>query len=149
MSTVVRRAVLAAIGSVWALSLLFPAVQLQGGPTLHGWTLLMRGWQAAGSGILAWYANPLFLIALAAAVGGAPRAAGALSGAGLVLGLTSFAAGELAAARGLPVTGLSFATGFYVWLAAQVALVTFSCWCAIAPQRQPAPEAPKLSNSAR
>jgi hypothetical protein len=116
------------IALCWVASLLLPAVTVGTGPTVDGWTLLRRGWQAADSGIYAWYANPLFLLAWLAAAGRLFRIAAVISVPGLLLGLTSLAAGDLARAGGLPVSELGFRAGFFLWLLALAALAVCCCW---------------------
>jgi hypothetical protein len=129
---------LIAIALCWTVSLLLPAVTIGTGPTVDGWTLLRRGWQGADSGIYAWYANPLFLLAWLAAAGGFLRIAAVISLPGLLLGLTSLAAGDLARAGGLPVSDISFRAGFYLWLFALGALAAGCCWRAfVVRERDP------------
>lgn len=122
----VSRTELAAIAVPWLAALFVPALRIVGGPPVGGLELLERGWQAAGSGVLAWYANPLFVIAMGLAAAGAYVAAGSLSSLGLVLALTSFSAVSIARAAGAPVPELYFEPGFYLWLLACFAL---PCWC--------------------
>lgn len=116
------------IALCWTGSLLLPAVTAGSGPTVDGWTLLRRGWQAADSGVYAWYANPLFLLAWLAAAGGLMRIAAVISVPGLLLGLSSLAAGDLARAGGLPVSEISFRAGFCFWLLALASLAAACCW---------------------
>lgn len=113
--------------SLWSVSLLLPAVNVTGGPTLSGAAMLVQGWQAIGSGVPSWYANPIFLLATIAALLAKPRIAGVLTGIGLTLALTSFAAPELARSNGSNVPGLVWQAGFYCWLIAQAGLLVWCC----------------------
>ena len=124
-----RRTELAAIAVPWLTSLFLPAVRVVGGPPIKGLELLLRGWQAAGSGVFAWYANPLFVLAMALAVAGWYAVAGSFASIALLLALTSFAAADVARAAGAPVPQLYFEPGFYLWLFASFALPAW-CWAA-------------------
>ena len=55
----------------WVVALVLPALQLGEGAPLTGWTLLINGWRATGAGVWAWFANPLFICAVASAAGSA------------------------------------------------------------------------------
>lgn len=122
-------AALICIGAAWALSLLMPAITARGAPTFTGLDLLLQGWQGTSRGVFAWYANPLFVLAVTLAALRRLRSAGALSGVALVLGLSSFA--TEAALRGSmeSVPSLSMRFGFYLWLSALAALFIWSCSC--------------------
>lgn len=124
-----RRTELVAIAVPWLTSMFLPAIRIVGGPPIKGLELLLRGWQATGSGVLAWYANPLFVLAMALAAAGWYAVAGSLAGVALVLALTSFAAAAVARAAGAPVPQLYFEPGFYLWLFACFALPAW-CWAA-------------------
>jgi hypothetical protein len=114
---------------LWSVSLLLPAVNVMGGPTLSGAGMLEQGWQAIGNGVPSWYANPIFLLATLAALLAKPRVAGVLMGIGLTFALTSFAAAELARSNGSNVPRLVWQAGFYCWLIAQSGLLV---WCCVA-----------------
>ena len=126
----VRWAVCAVLAALWATSLGLAAIRIDGGPELDGLEVLLQGWRGATVGVYAWYANPLFLGALLAAVVRQPLAAGIASGAGLVLALTSFAASNLAQSTGGEAPELALGGGFYVWLLPQVVLCAW-CWAAV------------------
>lgn len=131
----VSRTELAAIAVPWLTALFLPAVRIIGGPPIGGLELLERGWLGAASGVFAWYANPLFVLAMALAAAGAYAAAGSIAGVGLVLALTSFAAVDVARQAGAAVPDLYFEPGFYLWLAACFALPAW-CWAAVWRRRQ-------------
>lgn len=118
---------------LWLLSLPLPAVDVAGGPELSGVRVLREGWRAADSGVLAWFANPLFLISCAFGFLNRPKLASPVAGTALVLALTSFAAQAIARTGGASVPELRFELGFYVWLLA------VSVWCVWAAMqlRQP------------
>lgn len=122
----------AAIALVWMLSLALPAIEVSGGPTLSGFELLLRGWEGASRGVFAWFANPLFIGALALTLARRDGAAGVVSTLALALGLTSFAT-EAVIGRVQPVPELTLLAGFYVWLAALAALCAFClrAWLAV------------------
>ena len=125
MSPRLRWTVLAFISALWLLSLALPAVEVSG-TSVRGHVLLARGWRATDAGVLAWYANPLFVAAFCASLLSRHRTAGVLSSLSLLLALTSFASEELARARGVAVPAVAFASGFYVWLAASSMLAVWS-----------------------
>ncbi len=125
-----RWIVLTSISATWCVSLLLPAVSVGESVSISGWQALGKGWRGATMDIYAWYANPLFLLAVAMSAVRSTDVAAVLSGSALLLGLTSFAAGERAAAAGFPAADLSLQAGFFVWLLALSAL-TISCWFAV------------------
>lgn len=117
-----RAAVLAVIVGVWALSLLLPAVEAAGS-RLTGFDVLLQGWRGTRAAVLAWYANPLFVLAVLFSARRHARAAAVCAALAVALSLTSFAAREIAAAAGVTAPPGRLDTGFYVWLAAQLALL--------------------------
>jgi hypothetical protein len=117
-----RGGVALAVG-LWGIALTLPAVAITGGPALRGSDLLVRGWEALDSGVYAWLANPLFLIAGALCVGGARRVARAVALLALVLAASSFRAAAALERAGTEVPDFTFASGLYVWLAAFVVLL--------------------------
>lgn len=125
-----RWAICAVLAVLWAASLGLPAIRVAGGPELDGLDVLVQGWRGASVGVFAWYSNPLFAVALLAAVLRWPRAAGVASGVGLVLALTSFAASSLAQSTGGAAPELAFGIGFYLWLLPQAVLCGW-CWATV------------------
>ena len=123
----VRWVMYAVLAALWAVSLGLPAVGVVGGPQLDGFDVLLQGWRGASVGVYAWYANPMFLVALIAALLRQTVVAGVVSGAGLVLALTSFAASGLAQSTGGAAPDLALRVGFYAWLLPQAALCGW-CW---------------------
>ena len=91
----------------WVGALFLDALQPEGARPLTGWELLTTGWRAAEAGIWAWFANPLFGLAVCLLLMRRAQAAGAVAGVALVLALSSLATGALA---------LVFGAGFYLWL---------------------------------
>ena len=116
------RLVTLAIFLAWAAALALPAMQLGEQTQLTGWTLLVNGWRAAGAGVWAWFANPLFICAAALLLARRARTAGVLAALALVLGLSSLATGALVARAGYSGPALSFGPGFYLWLMSLLAL---------------------------
>ena len=114
---------------IWAISLALPALAVEGAGVLNGWDVLKVGWQGIGVKLLAWYANPLFFIGVVAFAGRFFGFAGVVSGFGLVLALTSFAAREIAAESGFPLPALTLKVGFFVWLASLCILLIISWRC--------------------
>lgn len=104
--------------AVYMLALALPAVQGSGFPSLSGIEVLRQGASAWRSGVLAWFANPMFGFALVLAWIGGYRAALGAALFGLLLGLSSFVAAPIAERAGRTVPEFSYATGFYVWLTA-------------------------------
>lgn len=108
---------------LFVLSLLMPAIDGSGFPAFSGWDVLEQGASAWRQGVVAWYANPVFLAALVlcwvqrfkiAIVGGS---------VGLLLALSSFSAGMMAENAGQAVPAFSFAIGFYFWLFSFVVVI--------------------------
>ena len=114
----------------WLTALALPALQPGDGAPLSGWMLLINGWRAAGAGIWAWFANPLFLCSAALLLAGRDRMARVLAALALLLGLSSLATGLLAARAGYSIPTLSFRPGFWLWLMSLFALCT---WAWVAP----------------
>jgi hypothetical protein len=121
-----RLAAIASIVTAWVASLLLPALTVRGGPTVTGLDLLVQGGEATSRGLFAWYANPLFVMAVVAAAANRARAAGVASGAAVVLALTSFAAEEMLGRQLSFVPSLELRAGFFVWVAALVAMFLWS-----------------------
>jgi hypothetical protein len=107
---------------LWGVSLALPAVAVTAGPELRGGDLLLRGWEALDSGVYAWLANPLFLIAGVLCFGGARRIARAMALLALVLAVSSLRAAAALERAGSAAPDFTFASGFYVWLAAFIVL---------------------------
>lgn len=122
-----RHVLLAVLVVLWAAALALPAIRVRGGPTLRGFDVLIRGWQAFDSGVYAWSANPLFLAAALLCAFRLHRTAGVVAGIGCVLALTSFGSAGIAASAGNRVPSFAFQSGFYLWLASQFALLV-CCW---------------------
>jgi hypothetical protein len=104
-------------------SLFLPAIEGSGFPTLSGLDVL---WQGAGGwrdGVVAWYANPVLVIALVTCWFGRYRFALAAGTVGLALGVSSLTAGAMAESAGRSVPAFGFGIGFYVWLGAVLAAV--------------------------
>lgn len=121
-----RWSALTAVVAIWAASLALPALAIEGAAVLTGWDVLRTGWQGAGVHLLAWYANPLFVAGVVAVAARYYGLAGVVSGLGVVLALTSFAAREIAAGAGFPLPALLLRAGFFVWLGALCALMVLS-----------------------
>jgi len=115
--------------ALWAISLALPALVVEGAGVLTGWDVLRVGWQGIGVKLLAWYANPLFAIGVVAFAGRFFGFAGVVSGFGLVLALTSFAAREIAAGSGFPLPTLTLKAGFFIWLTSLCILLVISWRC--------------------
>jgi hypothetical protein len=118
--------VAAGIVAIWFASLALPAVGIRGGPTLTGLELLMQGWQGASRSVFAWYANPLFALALVLSLLRRRRAAGVVAGVCVVLALTSFAAEDLLRARMQSVPDIALRSGFFLWAGALIAFFVWS-----------------------
>ena len=113
----------------WAIALALPALQAGDGEPLSGWTVLLDGWRAAGAGIWAWFANPLFFCSVALLLAGRAGSARAVAALALLLGLSSLATGPLAARAGYAIPALSFLAGFWLWLMSLFALCAWT-WAA-------------------
>ena len=135
--TQLRWLAVALVVVIWAISLALPALAVEGAGVLTGWDVLKVGWQGIGVKLLAWYANPLFAVGVVAFAGRLFGFAGVVSGFGLVLALTSFAAREIAAGSGFPLPALTLKVGFFVWLASLCILLVISwrCWALAAVEK--------------
>lgn len=101
---------------LWLVSLLLPGIIM---PTdhasLYGYEVLLEGWLSPIAGNIAWFANPLFLIAVLKILNGQPAPVLALAAA--ILGCDSFRFSELpSSVQVTPIYGLGW--GAIVWLAA-------------------------------
>lgn len=103
-----------------------PAIDGAGFPAFSGLDVLRQGASAWRDGVVAWYANPVFFVALL--VGFLRHHGLALAAAivGLLLALSSFTAGPMAEGTGRSVPDFGFAIGFYLWLCAFAALILAS-----------------------
>jgi len=113
--------------ATWLVALLLPALEPEGATSLSGWALLKTGWRGPGVGIWAWYANPLFLLALGASVTRRISAAAVAAGLALILGLTSFAVEEFTALAGIQTSAIVLQSGFFIWFAA-ILVLWVSTW---------------------
>ncbi len=137
MSDRARRLLLvAALAAVWGASLAVPALQVAGGPLLRGVDVLLEGWKAGSHGVIAWYANPVLAAALLLAALGGDAAAAVLSGLALLLALSSFALEPILALQMPRVPAVTLLPGFFVWLAAIVALFVWSAERALCRKRR-------------
>ena len=103
---------------LYALSLAMPAIEGSGFPALSGLDVLRQGAGAWRNGVVAWYANPLLIAAIAACWFRLHRLALVAAGLGLLLAVSSFSAEWAAGISGRNVPAFSFAAGFYLWIAA-------------------------------
>jgi hypothetical protein len=108
---------------LFAASLPLPAIDGAGFPAFSGLDVLKQGAGAWRDGVVAWYANPAFVIALIIGFFRRFRTALAVATAGSLLALSSFSAGTIAGLTGRSVPAFGFSIGFYLWLLAFVALV--------------------------
>jgi hypothetical protein len=106
---------------LFGVSLLLPAVQGRGFPSQTGLDLLRQAASGISDGVVGWYANPALWLALVLGWFGWRRSALVFAVLGLLLALSSFSAGVVAASAGRSVPDFTFAAGFYVWLGAFVA----------------------------
>lgn len=102
----------------------------EGIESLSGWALLKTGWRGPSVGIWAWYANPLFLLALGASVTRRISAAAVAAGLALILGLTSFAVEEFAALAGIQTPVIFLQSGFFIWFTA-ILVLWGSAWVSL------------------
>jgi hypothetical protein len=134
---------LAVFALLWTASLALPALRVRSGPMLDGVDLLLRGWQGVSRGVVAWYANPLFIAALATAALGRSIAAAVLALLALALALTSFVLEPVLRMSMNRVPEVTLLGGVYVWLAAMLGLAFFTCAMAY---RGHSRHGPKLDN---
>lgn len=104
-------------------SLLMPAIEGSGFPELSGLDILRQGASGWREGVVAWYANPVLVLAFACCWFKRYRLALGAGAAGLVLALSSFTAAPAAQLSGRNVPPFHFSMGFYVWLLAFFACV--------------------------
>jgi hypothetical protein len=108
---------------LFVVSLPMPAIDGAGFPALSGLDVLKQGAGAWRDGVVAWYANPVFAVALIAGFMGHFKSALVVASFGLLLALSSFSAGTMAGNAGRSVPAFGFAVGFWLWLIAFVAVV--------------------------
>ena len=116
---------------LWSASLMAPAVQVTGGPSLRGIDLLQQGFSGWRHGVYAWYANPLLFIAVIFCWFRYDRWALAAGTLGMLLALTSFWAAETARLAGTTVPDFAYQWGFYLWIGAQVIVLFLAFQCLI------------------
>jgi hypothetical protein len=107
--------------SLYVASLFLPAIVGSGFPALSGIDVLRQGASGWRDGVVAWYANPAFVLALVSCWIGRYRLALGAGAFGLVLALSSFTAGAVAESAGRSIPAFGFGAGFYLWLGAFVA----------------------------
>jgi hypothetical protein len=112
--------------SLFVLSLFLPAIDGPGFPALTGMDVLSQGASGWRDGVVAWYANPVFAVAVVSCLLGRYRFALIGAVAGTLLALSSFSAGTVAQTFGRSVPAFSFAAGYYLWLLAFVDLILAS-----------------------
>jgi hypothetical protein len=120
-----QRASLALAVTAWLVALFLPALGA-GGVTLDGFDVLERGWEGLSRAVLAWYANPLFVLAVVLGGTRYRRSVVAVAFCALALALSSFATNELAESTGAAVPDVTLFAGFSVWLAAHLALCVWA-----------------------
>jgi hypothetical protein len=103
-----------------------PAIDGAGFPAFSGFDVLKQGTSAWRDGVVAWYANPVFLVALIAGILRRHKLALGAATVGILLALSSFTAGTMAESTGRSVPAFGFEIGFYLWLLAFVALMLAS-----------------------
>lgn len=113
---------------LYTIALFLPVYVVPDG-SWPGWVVLIVGWAgvillAKGQiGVIAWFANPVFAVALGLLVGRLYRAAAIVGGIAVVLALPCFLVWQLVrdeAGNTQPVLG--YGAGLFLWLAA-VAIV--------------------------
>jgi hypothetical protein len=113
---------LVAVGVLfYVASLLLPAIEGSGFPTLSGLDVLWQGASGWRDGVVGWYANPVLALAFASCWIRHYRLALVAAAVGLLLAVSSFSAGAMAESAGRSVPAFEFAIGFYLWLAAFLA----------------------------
>lgn len=100
------------------LSLWLPAIDGAGFPAFSGLDVLRQGASGWRDGVVAWYANPVLIVALLACWFRQFRFALIAAIAGTLLGLSSFTAEWAAETAGRSVPTFHFGIGFYLWLLA-------------------------------
>ena len=103
---------------LFGISLLLPAIDGPGFPALSGLDVLRQGASGWSSGVVAWYANPLFVVVLLALWFARFRLALMLGLVASLLAVSSFTAGFAAEATGRSVPAFSYQIGFWLWLLA-------------------------------
>ncbi|MBD1584732.1 hypothetical protein [Pseudoalteromonas sp. S16_S37] len=118
--------VLAISAALYLVSLCLPALHFAQQSPLAGYSLLLWGWWGVVTLDLAWFANPLFIIAFVHCYLERYKRAAIYSGVSLVLALSSFTAKQwfFNEGGGTPITGLGI--GYYVWIIAIIILLTLS-----------------------
>ena len=105
---------------LYALSLAMPAIDGSGFPAFTGLDVLRQGAAAWREGVVAWYANPLFVVVIVTCWLRRFGIALVAVTLGSLLALSSFSAEWAVESSGRSVPAFTFAAGFYVWLSAYV-----------------------------
>ncbi|NOU49120.1 hypothetical protein HG263_00955 [Pseudoalteromonas sp. JBTF-M23] len=121
-----KQSVLIVSCALYLVSLCLPALHFAEQASLAGYSLLLWGWWGVVTLDPAWFANPLFIIALVHCYLKGYKRAAIYSGGALVLALSSFKAKQwfFNEGGGTPITGLG--VGFYIWIVAIIVLLTFN-----------------------
>lgn len=126
-----------AAAAAFIASLLLPAIAGSGFPTLDGMDVLRQGASGWRNGVVAWYANPLFVAAIVLTGLMRYRAAVTVASVGLLLAFSSFSAEMMAAITGRNVPPFGFQIGFYCWLLAFFLLTAACVWGIYKESRSP------------
>lgn len=113
---------------LWGVSLFLPAMIVVNGPTFFGHEILIDGYQAARYGVVAWYANPLMLIACIAGLLRWYRSACLTAFFASGLAISSFFTMQIARSQDAPSAQFDFSIGFYLWIAASFVIFVTSIW---------------------
>ena len=130
-----------AIALLWSASLALPALAA-GGRSFTGFEMLVDGWQGLSRGVYAWLANPLFILALVAALLARDVVACVLSAGAMLVGATSVFVESALRERMSSVPEIELRVGFYLWMVAFVALCLHSLTRALSSRRRLRPSAP-------
>lgn len=111
---------------LYTISLLLPGIIYNGDQEMYGYYILAFGWFAVVHGVLAWFANPLFLLALVRMRVEKPKTMFITALVAFVLGLTAFMLRSIPNLdkKGPDVDHL--AIGYYIWMASIVLLAIYA-----------------------
>ena len=119
-----------------------PWVKFSGGNDLwSGLVVLMLGWVGIFQGVLAWFANPAWLVAVILLFRSRFKACAAWAFAAICLALTSYFLNAIAADEGGGEIHIqTMGSGFYVWLLSLLVLLIGSQYGCAAQSLNPAVE---------
>ena len=126
MNNNITRSILFLAVGFYVISLFLPGIIYSGDQKMYGYFILGFGWLGMVHGVFAWFANPLFLLALIRARVEKPKTILVTASAAFILGLTAFMLRSIPNldTEGPDVDHLSI--GYYVWMTSIALLAIYA-----------------------